>query len=82
MPSLPERTRKAVERDPDVIRVDDGLFLVESFSAKAGYETDEWYQVSFGEWSCTCADYEVRGNQCYHIRAAILKHADGDLKEV
>ena len=80
--TLPDRTRKALERDPDVIQVADELFLVESFSAKHGFDVDEWYQVDFSDWSCECGDFNVRDNACYHLRAAILKHAKGEVKEV
>lgn len=76
---LPQRTERALERDPDVLKVSDDLFLVES----SGNRSDsEWYQVDLGGWSCQCPDYEMRGEKCYHLRAAIIKHANGNFKEV
>lgn len=76
--SLPERTKRALKRDPQVLRLDDSLFLVESHSKSE----KEWYEVSLEDWDCDCPDYKFRGNRCYHLRAAIIKSAQGQVEDV
>jgi len=66
MTQLPSRSENAVERDPDVLKVGNGNFLVEGRSK-------DWYVVSTEELECSCPDYEYRNQICYHIRAAAIK---------
>lgn len=73
--TLPQRTKRAIERDPDVLKVSDGNFLVEGRSR-------DWYAVNTTELECTCPDSTIRGEVCYHLRAAALKDARGDVELV
>lgn len=75
MNDLPKRTRKALDQDPEVIRLDEEHFLVRSGS------TEEYYNVDLGERSCECADHEYRNSICKHQRAAALKDARGEVTQ-
>lgn len=72
---LPKRTRNALDRDPDVLKVDAENFLVEGRSK-------DWYTVDLGSMECSCPDHVHRGSVCYHMRAAALKDERGETVSV
>lgn len=77
--SIPKRTQRAIERDPEVIRVGGGLFLVKSSGRRS---PKDYYEVDTKELTCECPDANVRGEVCYHLRAAVIKDARGETQEL
>lgn len=74
---LPTRSQKAKELE--VIKLREGVFVVKSQSdPNRTYDVDLW--VGGGE--CTCPDREQRGVICKHIRAAAIKDARGETKDL
>lgn len=77
--SMPKRTQRAIERDPEVIRLNDGLFLVKSSGRRS---PKDYYEVDTDELTCECPDNNARGEVCYHLRAAALKDARNEVQEL
>lgn len=77
MIDLPDRTKRALGLK--VIKVDDGIYLVQS-----GNDPEQWYnvEVEVGSGSCTCPDYRERDVLCKHIRAAAISDETKQVKEI
>lgn len=70
---MEQRTVRALERNPTVLKLSPTLFLVE---ASGEGSPKDWYEVDLDDWTCDCPDHRNRGEMCYHIRAAIIKEAN------
>ena len=76
MNDLPDRSRRAVDREAEVIKLSDGLFLLQSGNS------GEWYNVDLNEMTCECPDHEYRGEICWHQRKCAIADAKGEVQEV
>lgn len=75
--TLPSRTRKAL-MGIDVVKLDDGMFMVQSQSS------EKWYnvEIEMGRSECDCPDSEYRDVVCKHARAAAIQNANDEVKEI
>lgn len=75
--TLPTRSKKALERNPEVIQLEETLFLVKS---SGHYSPKDWYEVDTEALTCECPDANTRGEVCYHLRAAAIKQERGEVQ--